>query len=234
MKRPFIAAFFVLVATSGLCQSTQSPCWKTATAQSEMNCCADLDAREADADLSHVYEELLSKVKSDDNATEKLRVAQRAWVAFRDAHLQELFPAQDKQREYGSMYPMCYAQVATAMIKERTAQLRRMLDDKDPCDTSVPARDSECDAQRSVCPQGGFVPDERTAVRIGEAVLIQIYEQKHIASEEPFTASLKGNRWIVKGTLPKSNNPNEIVRGGTAVAEIDKTDGRIVAVYHLK
>jgi hypothetical protein len=32
------------------------------------------------------------------------------------------------------MYPMCYAQVATAMTKERTTQLRRMLEDKDPCD----------------------------------------------------------------------------------------------------
>jgi uncharacterized protein YecT (DUF1311 family) len=234
MKLPFIAVFFVLVATSALCQSTQSPCWKTATAQSEMNHCADLDAREADADLNHVYEELLSKLKSDDSATEKLRAAQRAWAAFRDAHLQELFPAQDKQREYGSMYPMCYAQMATTMAKERTAQLRRMLDDEDACETSTPARNSECDAQQSVCPQSGFVPDERTAVRIGEAVLMPIYEQKHIAREEPFTATLKGNRWIVKGTLPKPKTPNEIVMGGTAVAEIDKMDGRIVAVYHLK
>ncbi len=105
-------------------------------AQSEMNRCADLDARQADADLNQVYQELLSKLKSDENATRKLRAAQRTWVAFRDAHLQELYPAQDKQREYGSMYPMCYAQVATAMTKDRTAQLRRMLDDKDPCDTS--------------------------------------------------------------------------------------------------
>jgi uncharacterized protein YecT (DUF1311 family) len=137
MKRLFIAVLFVLVATSGLCQSTESQCWKTAMAQSEMNHCADLDTREADADLNHVYQRLLSKMKGDDNATKKLRVAQRAWVAFRDAHLQELFPAQDKQREYGSMYPMCYAQVVTAMTKERTVQLRRMLDDKDPCDTSA-------------------------------------------------------------------------------------------------
>jgi uncharacterized protein YecT (DUF1311 family) len=105
-------------------------------AQSEMNRCADLDARHADADLNHVYQKLLFKLKSDENATKKLRAAQHTWIAFRDAHLQELYPAQDKQGEYGSMYPMCYAQVATAMTKDRTAQLRRMLDDKDPCDTS--------------------------------------------------------------------------------------------------
>ena len=105
-------------------------------AQSEMNRCADLDAREADADLNRLYQKLLTKLKNDDNAIRKLRAAQRAWLAFKDAHLQELYPAKDKQVEYGSMFPMCYAQVATMMTRERTAQLRRMLEDKDPCGVS--------------------------------------------------------------------------------------------------
>ena len=34
------------------------------------------------------------------------------------------------------MFPMCYSQVATAMTKERTVQLRRMLDHQDPCEVS--------------------------------------------------------------------------------------------------
>ena len=80
-------------------------------AQSEMNRCADLDARTADTDLNHVYQELLAKLKGDDNATKKLRAAQQAWIAFRDAHLQELYPAKDKQAEYGSIFPMCYSRV---------------------------------------------------------------------------------------------------------------------------
>lgn len=41
-------------------------------AQNEMNRCADLDARQADADLNRVYRELLSKLKSDDNATKEI------------------------------------------------------------------------------------------------------------------------------------------------------------------
>ena len=105
-------------------------------AQSELNRCADLDARDADAELNRVYQNLLAKLKRDDTATKKLRTAQKAWLVFRDAHLQELYPAEGKQAEYGSIFPMCYAQVATAMTRERTAQLRRMLDDKDPCDVS--------------------------------------------------------------------------------------------------
>lgn len=103
-------------------------------AQSEMNRCADEDASAADAELNHVYQDLLTKTKGDANGTRKLRDAQRAWVAFRDAQLEALYPAEDKQLEYGSIYPMCYASVAAAMTKERTAQLRRMLLDKDPCD----------------------------------------------------------------------------------------------------
>ena len=79
---------------------------------------------------------LLTEDRGNDTATKKLRAAQKAWLVFRDAHLQELYPAEDKQAEYGSMFPMCYSQVATAMTRDRTAQLPRMLDDKDPCELS--------------------------------------------------------------------------------------------------
>jgi uncharacterized protein YecT (DUF1311 family) len=127
--------FLLLVSVSALAQSKENPCWKTATAQSEMNRCADQDAKAADAELNRVYKDLLSKNKDDANTTKKLREAQRAWIAFRDAQLEALYPAPDKQGEYGSIYPMCYAIVSTAMTKERTVQLRRMLQGKDPCDT---------------------------------------------------------------------------------------------------
>ena len=96
------------------------------------------------------------------------------------------------------------------------------------------ATDGQCDSLRSVCPRGGFVPDQQTAVLIAETVLTPIYGRKHIESERPFTARLHGNRWIVKGTLSKARSADQIVVGGTAVAEIDKADGRIIAVYHLK
>jgi uncharacterized protein YecT (DUF1311 family) len=134
MNRLVLTALLLVIPTSATSQPRENPCWKTAMAQSEMNRCADEDARAADAELDHVYQDLLSKTKDDANATKKLRDAQRAWVAFRDAQLEALYPAQDKQREYGTIYPMCFAIVATTMAKERTAQLRRMLQDKDPCD----------------------------------------------------------------------------------------------------
>lgn len=136
MSRIFIAVFFLVIATSAVCQSRDSQCWKTATTQLDMNQCAATDAKAADAELNDVYQKLLTKLNSDENAKTKLQAAQRAWTAFRDARLDELFPADDKQQEYGSIFPMCYAQVTAAITKERTAQLRRMLDGKDPCNIS--------------------------------------------------------------------------------------------------
>jgi hypothetical protein len=86
----------------------------------------------------------------------------------------------------------------------------------------------------AICPETDCVTDEITAVRIAEAVLIPIYGEKHIVGERPFTARLDGARWIVTGTLPRPKRRGDIVVGGTAMVELDKRDGRIVAVYHMK
>lgn len=88
--------------------------------------------------------------------------------------------------------------------------------------------------QSAVCPRADCVPDAKTAVRIAEAVLIPVYGEKHVIRERPLTARLDGDRWIVKGTLPKGRRAGEIVAGGTAMAEIARRDGRILDVYHLK
>jgi hypothetical protein len=50
-------------------------------------------------------------------------------------------------------------------------------------------------------PRDGFVPDAQTAVKIAEAVLIPVYGEKQIRSEEPLTGQLKGDVWTVGGTL---------------------------------
>ncbi len=77
-------------------------------------------------------------------------------------------------------------------------------------------------------PKAGFVPDQATAIRIAEAVWIPIYGEVQIASEKPFVAELKGDVWVVTGTLQAD------VDGGVAIAEIAKRDGRIIRVSHGK
>ena len=75
-------------------------------------------------------------------------------------------------------------------------------------------------------PKDGFVPNAQTAIRIAEAVWIPIYGEKLIEGEKPFRAELNGETWVVRGYMPKG------MKGGTAVAEIAKLDGRILRVVH--
>jgi hypothetical protein len=75
-------------------------------------------------------------------------------------------------------------------------------------------------------PAKEFVPDSQTAIRIAEAVWIPIYGEEQIYRERPFRAVLRGDTWVVSGTLP----PGYV--GGTAIAEISKRDGRILRVIH--
>lgn len=80
---------------------------------------------------------------------------------------------------------------------------------------------------KSVRPKDGFVPNESTAVKIGEAAAIAQYGEKPIAEERPFRARLYGDTWIVKGTLHPQG-----AFGGTAVIKVSKLDGRILFMTH--
>ena len=77
-------------------------------------------------------------------------------------------------------------------------------------------------------PSAGYVPDEQTAIAIAVAAWIPIYGKAQIESEKPYGATLKDGVWTVTGTLPPGYD------GGTAVAEIAQTDGRILRVIHYQ
>jgi uncharacterized protein YecT (DUF1311 family) len=129
VKSLVIVAFALIAASStAASQDTYKDCTKTAGTQSELTQCAGEDAKRADAELNRVYQQLLLKARGDEHAIAKVRASQRAWLSFRDAQLSALFPREDKQAEYGSMYPMCYANFAAEMTRQRTEQLRRMLE----------------------------------------------------------------------------------------------------------
>ena len=82
-------------------------------------------------------------------------------------------------------------------------------------------------AKHNYIPPSGYVPDEKTAVSIAEAVWLPIYGDR-IYGSKPFKARLHDGVWFVEGTLPK----NWI--GGVPEAEISKQDGRILRVSHGK
>lgn len=86
-------------------------------------------------------------------------------------------------------------------------------------------------------PKQGYVPNSTTAVKIAEAVLIPVYGATKIASERPFTATLKAGIWTVQGTLHcpdgKGGTTTRCV-GGVAVVKLSKADARVLSMIHYK
>jgi NTF2 fold immunity protein len=89
------------------------------------------------------------------------------------------------------------------------------------------ALDRSLRTAKSIHPKNGFVPDESTAVKIGEAAAAAQYGEVRISQERPFRARLRGDVWTVQGTLHPQG-----AYGGTAVIKLSKTDGRILFMVH--
>lgn len=116
-------------------------CMDKAASSAQMGACAGADARAADAELDRVYRDVLRRHAKDRVFIAKLRTAQRAWIAFRDAEIAARYPAADPLPAYGDVFPMCAARLREELIRARTAQLRRWLDgvqEGDVCSGSLP------------------------------------------------------------------------------------------------
>ena len=77
-------------------------------------------------------------------------------------------------------------------------------------------------------PAAGYVPDEATAIKIALAVWAPIYGAAKIAGEKPYHAVLHRGVWTVTGSLLPQ------MKGGVALAQISKEDGRIIRISHGK
>jgi len=83
-------------------------------------------------------------------------------------------------------------------------------------------------------PKEGFVPDATTAQIIAEAVLIPIYGKETVLSERPFKAILKGNFWIITGSVRCEAPTGAVCPGGAAEVKISKKSGQILSVSHYQ
>jgi len=73
----------------------------------------------------------------------------------------------------------------------------------------------------------GYVPDSTTAVQIAQILFVRVYGEK-VLEKKPFVATLKnGNIWFVQGTLKEQ-------KGGVPHLEIQKSDGKVVDLFHYK
>jgi hypothetical protein len=82
--------------------------------------------------------------------------------------------------------------------------------------------------QHTVEPASGYVPDQRTAIRIALAIWEPIYGREQIEKQKPYRATLREGVWVVEGSLPEG------WLGGVALAEISQRDGKVLRVSHGK
>ena len=91
-----------------------------------MNACASEEAARDDAELNREYRKLLSIAGKDHERVAKIESMERAWIAFRDAYLDAMYPAKDKQAEYGSIFPMEADMVRAKLTRQQIAALREL------------------------------------------------------------------------------------------------------------
>ena len=92
-----------------------------------MNACASEEAARVDAELNAVYRKLLLKAASQPEAVAKIKASERAWITFRDAYMDAMYPAKDKQTEYGSVYPMEADLLKAKLTRQQVGALEEML-----------------------------------------------------------------------------------------------------------
>ena len=102
-------------------------CSDKANTQAEMTACAGAEAKRVDAKLNSTYRALLAKVESQPEAVAKIKVAERAWVIYRDAYIEATYPAKDKRTEYGSIYPLEVALLRAKLTQRQVTALEDIL-----------------------------------------------------------------------------------------------------------
>ncbi len=128
--RQLLAAVFLLLTSSFAFPQNSAQyqaCNEKAKAQPDLNECARQEADRVDAKLNKLYAQLLAKAAKDPNDVAKIKAAERAWVAYRDAYIEATYPAKDKQLEYGSEYLTDVAMLQARLTQQHMADLEDLL-----------------------------------------------------------------------------------------------------------
>jgi uncharacterized protein YecT (DUF1311 family) len=100
------------------------PC-PNAQSQLEMNLCAGNAYKAADGELNQVYRKLVAMLDTEEKT--QLKVAQTAWLKYRDAHCEFV----GDQYKGGSIRPMIHAFCLADVTRNRTTELKGQIEDRD-------------------------------------------------------------------------------------------------------
>ncbi|MFT3973522.1 MAG: lysozyme inhibitor LprI family protein [Amaricoccus sp.] len=122
MTRAFALALPALAVLALAGPVAAEDCTTLAT-QLEMNQCAGRNFDAADTALNQTWRAVTARLAGDAAGLGKLKAAERAWVAFRDAEC----TFQSMGVEGGSIYPMIWTECRETLTRERAATLQGYL-----------------------------------------------------------------------------------------------------------
>ncbi len=109
---------------SGQGTKKPEPCANAQT-QADMTICWGNQYKAADATLNQVYRQLMGKLYDDEK--NQLKAVESAWLKYRDANCEFV----GDQYKGGTMRPMIEAICLVDVTKNRTAELRNQIKDRD-------------------------------------------------------------------------------------------------------
>ena len=149
----YIVLLFTLVFAANLNAQNLSSCLEKASTQQAMNRCEGVNLAAVNAELSRVMEHIKTQYQGSPEFLQQLALSQEAWQASLQANLAMKFPLQDKQYNYGSVYPMCASGFEARLIAQRIAFLKAWLsgaEEGEVCSGSVLPEyclQNDCDSQ---------------------------------------------------------------------------------------
>jgi uncharacterized protein YecT (DUF1311 family) len=125
IKRPIILVLALLMSSISIAgqKPKDDPC-PNAQTQQELNQCAGKAYKAADGELNQVYRKVVAMLDAEQRS--QLKVAQTAWLKYRDAHCE--FVAD--QYKGGSMRPMIHAFCLADVTRDRTTELKDNVEER--------------------------------------------------------------------------------------------------------
>ena len=133
------AVSFALVSTPANFRAhASSASGENGQTQVQLNKEACDDYKKADVEMNGAYQTILREYRSERPFVDALRKAQLAWIRYRDAHVESIYPVDASQ--YGSINHMCRCNQLAGITRERTRLLNQWVEgveEGDVCAGSV-------------------------------------------------------------------------------------------------
>lgn len=106
--------------------SAPLPCENTATTVAQLTKCARTEFEGAVVQMEAMYRYVLKTHQSDAVLIQNLNAAQQAWLIYRDAEMEAMFPHLEAGA-YGNNGQLCWYKHLTKMTQARTAHLKSWI-----------------------------------------------------------------------------------------------------------